>query len=287
MDWTIKKLLDWTTSYFEEFHIDSPRLTSEILLAKTLGLRRLDLYLQHDRPLEKQELADFKVLIKRRAAREPVAYITGEKGFFNDRFSVGKGVLIPRPDTEVLVETAMAFLKEPQWLEKQARVIELGVGSGAIIVSLANLFPEHLYWGSDLSVQALKTASANARVIGDVPIAFFRGFWMAAVTPGAGFDLILSNPPYIPRRDIDTLEPEIKDHEPVLALDGGPDGLDAIRIILAQAGDRLNSGGRAILEMGFDQKAGMTELANTFPWISHLEFVKDLAGHDRLAVLKK
>lgn len=118
-EWTIKKLLGWTEGYFLDNEIDSPRLTAEILLARTLDMRRLDLYLQHDRPLEKQELSDFKGLIKRRVAREPVAYITGEKGFYNDRFSVAKGVLIPRPDTEVLVETAAAFLNAPQWSEKK------------------------------------------------------------------------------------------------------------------------------------------------------------------------
>jgi len=286
-DWTIKKLLDWTASYFGDNRIDSPRLTAEILLAKTLSLRRLDLYLQHDRPLEARELSEFKVLIKRRVGREPVAYITGEKGFYDDRFSVGKGVLIPRPDTEVLVETAMAVLNRPGWSGKRARVIELGVGSGAIIVSLAKACPHHDYFASDLSEQALSTATGNAVALTKTPILFFRGSWMDAVAPRAGFDLILSNPPYIPKADIDSLAPEIKEHEPMLALDGGPDGLDAIGIILDQAGSRLNPGGQVILEMGFDQKPGVIELSEGFSWIRDLGFVKDLAGHNRLAVLKK
>lgn len=286
-DWTIKKLLDWTASYFGDHQIDSPRLTAEILLANTLDLRRLDLYLQHDRPLESRELSEFKGLIKRRIGREPVAYITGEKGFYDDRFTVGKGVLIPRPDTEVLVETAMAVLKCPEWSGKKARVIELGVGSGAIIVSLAKACPDHHYFGSDLSCPALLTATGNAAALTETPISFFRGCWMDAVKPRAGFDMILSNPPYIPRADIETLAPEIKDHEPMLALDGGPDGLDAIGIILDQAGSRLNPGGQVILEMGFDQKPGVTALSKRFSWVAGLEFIKDLAGHNRLAVLKK
>lgn len=286
-DWTIKKLLDWTSSYFGDHQIDSPRLTAEILLAKILDLRRLDLYLQHDRPLEARELSDFKTLIKRRVGREPVAYITGEKGFYDDRFFVGKGVLIPRPDTEVLVETAMAVLNRPEWSGKKARVIELGVGSGAIIVSLAKACPDHHYFGSDLSDLALAVARKNAQALTHTPIAFFRGVWMGALAPQAGFDLILSNPPYIPRADIETLAPEIKDHEPILALDGGPDGLDAIKAIFHQAGERLNPGGQVILEMGFDQKPGVAALAEHFSWISDLAFVKDLAGHNRLAVLKK
>lgn len=286
-DWTIKKLLDWTTSYFEEHRIDSPRLTAEILLAKTLDMRRLDLYLQHDRPLEARELSEYKTLIRRRVGREPVAYITGEKGFYDDRFAVGKGVLIPRPDTEVLVETAMAALNRPEWSGKKVRVIELGVGSGAIIVSLAKACPDHQYFGSDLSDKALATAGANAAALTHTPISFFRGFWMDALVSHAGFDLILSNPPYIPRVDIESLAPEIREHEPMLALDGGPEGLDAIEIILDQAGDRLNPGGQVILEMGFDQKPGVTALSQRFSWVAGLEFVKDLAGHNRLAVLKK
>ncbi len=286
-EWTIKKLLGWTDGYFKDHGIDSPRLTAEILLSKTLNMRRLDLYLQHDRPLEKQELAAFKALIKRRVAREPVAYITGEKGFYNDRFAVAKGVLIPRPDTEVLVETAAAFLKGPDWAEKQARVIELGVGSGAIVVSLASECPGHKYWGMDLSATAIDTAASNANSHCETPICFFRGNWMDAVCNDAGFDLILSNPPYIPTADIQTLAPEIKDHEPWLALDGGPDGLNAIRKILAQAGGRLNPGGMVILEMGYDQKQGLEKISQGLSWVTHLEFVKDLADHHRLAVFKK
>lgn len=286
-EWTIKKLLAWTDGYFTDHGIDSPRLTAEILLAKTLDMRRLDLYLQHDRPLEKQELAEFKVLIKRRAAREPVAYITGEKGFYNDRFSVGQGVLIPRPDTEVLVEAAVEYLSGPRWSEKTAKVIELGVGSGAVISSVAASCPGHTYFGSDISQTALQTAAANVKTVTHVPVHFFQGSWMNAVSPGTGFDLILSNPPYIPSSQIDSLAPEIKDHEPRLALDGGPDGLDMIRVILSQARARLNPEGQVILEMGFDQKPGLETLAAEHSWVSGLEFVKDLAGHNRLAVLKK
>ena len=288
--WTIKALLNWAEPYFDKHGIDSPRLTAEILLADCLGLRRLDLYLQHDRPLEQPELAGFKTLLKRRVSREPVAYITGEKGFFDDIFKVGKGVLIPRPDTEVLVENAVETLNAFGGTvpEGKARVIELGVGSGAIIVSVAKACPGHIYFASDLAEVPLATARENARRIApDAGINFFRGSWLDAVTPAAGFDLILSNPPYIPARDISDLEPEIREHEPRLALDGGPDGLDAIRIILDQAGTCLAPGGQVLLEMGFDQKEGLTEVAESFPWVSDLRFIRDLAGHHRVAVLKK
>ncbi|MGD9825565.1 peptide chain release factor N(5)-glutamine methyltransferase [Desulfobacter sp.] len=285
--WTIKSILSWTDTYFSQRSIDSPRLTAEILLAQALGLRRLDLYLQHDRPLEKQELSDFKALIRRRIAREPVAYITGRKGFFKEQFKVAPGVLIPRPDTETLVETAVDILSEIKQCGRQARVMELGVGSGAVIISIANACPGHLYFGSELSSVALAIARANAKAFARTPVSLFRGDWLAAVAPQALFDLILSNPPYIPSADIEFLEPEVRDCEPRLALDGGADGLDAVRMILAQTGDRLLPSGRLILEIGFDQKPLVKTVAERFSWVTELDFIKDLAGHYRLAVFKK
>ncbi len=285
--WTIKSILSWTDTYFSQQSIDSPRLTAEILLAKALGLRRLDLYLQHDRPLEKQELLDFKALIRRRTSREPVAYITGRKGFFKEQFKVAPGVLIPRPDTETLVETAVEILSKIKQCGRQARVMELGVGSGAVIISVANACPGHLYFGSELSPVALAMACTNAKAFARTPVSLFRGDWLAAVAPLPLFDLILSNPPYIPSADIESLEPEVKDHEPRLALDGGGDGLDAVRMILVQAGDRLLPSGRLIIEIGFDQHPLVKSLAEGFSWVDELDFIKDLAGHRRLAVLKK
>ncbi len=285
--WTIKSILAWTDTYFSQRSIDSPRLTAEILLAQALGLRRLDLYLQHDRPLEKQELAAFKTLIRRRTAREPVAYITGHKGFFNGQFKVAPGVLIPRPDTEILVETAVEILSAIKPCDRQARVLELGVGSGAVIISIANACPDHLYFGSELSWAALAMACANANAVSRPPVSFFKGNWLAAVAPQPLFDLILSNPPYIPSADIESLAPEVKDHEPRLALDGGADGLDAVRVILTQAGDRLLPSGRLILEIGFDQKTKVERLAREMSWGAEPKFIKDLAGHHRVAVFKK
>ena len=285
--WTIKSILSWTDGYFSQNNIDSPRLTAEILLAQVLGLRRLDLYLQHDRPLEKQELTDFKALIRRRITREPVAYITGRKGFFKDQFKVAPGVLIPRPDTETLVETAVGILSEMEACGKLGRVIELGVGSGAVIVSIANSCQGHCYFASDFSGDALDVACANVKAFAQTPISLFKGDWLSAVALQPMFDLILSNPPYIPSADIELLEPEVKDHEPRRALDGGADGLDAVRVILAQAGERLLPSGHLILEIGYDQKPMIKNLVKGFSWVSELDFVKDLAGHHRLAVFKK
>jgi release factor glutamine methyltransferase len=286
MEWTVLKLISWTESYFARHRIDSPRLTAEILLGFCLGIRRLDLYLQHDRPLEKQELARFKTLIQRRKNREPVAYITGEKGFFDSSFQVGSGVLIPRPDTETLVEATLGVLGEK--VQKSGVILELGVGSGAIVISLAKVHPHLLFFAGDISPVALDTARKNAgREKGIGKIHFFNGSWFDPLAPRPFFDVIVSNPPYIPRSHIPGLAPEIRDHEPVTALDGGDDGLDCIREILVRAGDFLVPGGHLLMEMGFDQRAKLTALAKNFPEFDTLDFIQDLAGHDRVGHFKK
>lgn len=285
MEWTVLKLIAWTETYFARHQIDSPRLTAEILLGFCLGVRRLDLYLQHDRPMEKQELARFRSLIQRRKNREPVAYITGEKGFFESSFQVAPGVLIPRPDTETLVTVTLDLLAAAP--QRPKTVLELGVGSGAIVVSLAKADPENRYFAGDISAAALDAAQKNASREGVVHIHFFKGSWFTPLAARPFFDVIVSNPPYIPTKDIVGLMPEVKDHEPVIALDGGPDGLDCICKILAQACDYLLPGGDLVLEMGFDQKPGIIAAVDTYPGYEIVEFIRDLAGHDRVAHLKK
>lgn len=286
-DWTLIKLLSWTESYFKDYPIDSPRLTAQILLAHCLGINRLDLYLQHDRPLNKNELSDFKGLIKRRIQNEPVAYITGEKGFFESDFEVARHVLIPRPDTETIVEEALKVLNTGQGNFKSKTVLDLGTGSGAIIVSLAKAAPEHLYFASDISVKALSIAKKNARRIAKDTVIFFAGAWFSALKESLRFDLIVSNPPYIPTGDIQDLQPEIKKFEPILALDGGKDGLDSFRSILKAAHYYLVPGGTILLEMGFDQKDGMKNILRCYPQYEGIDFIKDLAGHNRVVVIKK
>lgn len=286
-DWTIIKLLSWTESYFKDRSIDSPRLTAEILLAHCLGIQRLDLYLQYDRPLQKNELSDFKVLIKRRSQNEPVAYITGEKGFFESDFEVAKGVLIPRPDTETIVEAALQVLGEKKDAGAPKTVLEMGVGSGAIIVSLAKALPGHLYFASDISFTAIEIAKKNAEKLARDRIAFFAGSWFSSIKETSRFDVILSNPPYIPTRDIENLQPEIRGFEPLHALDGGRDGFDCFRSILDRAHTHLVPGGTLLLEMGFDQKQGLGKISQGYAQYEPAWFIKDLAGHHRVAVIKK
>jgi len=287
IDWTIIKVLSWTESYFKDHSIDSPRLTAEMLLSFCLGIKRLDLYLQHDRPLQKNELSDFRTLIKRRARHEPVAYITGERGFFESDFKVGGGVLIPRPDTETLVEEALKVLRTGPDKPGPKTVLELGTGSGAIVVSLAKAAPDHLYFACDISIAALAVAKNNAKRIVNNKIKFFSSSWFSSLKENFRFDLIVSNPPYIPTADIQTLDPEIKKFEPVIALDGGKDGFDSFRSILRKAHHYLVPGGTLLLEMGFDQKPGVMDISSRYPQYESICFIRDLAGHDRVALIKK
>ncbi len=314
--WTILKLLTWTEVYFKKFDIDSPRLTAEILLSHTLGSRRLDLYLQFDRPLNRDELAGYKQLIKRRVKnREPVAYITGDKGFRDSEFSVSPHVLIPRPDTEILVEQAVVLINAFRIREEgqKLKILELGTGSGAVIVSLARECAGHTFFATDLSIAAVEIAWKNAKnvlsdqnaknVLSDQnaknvlsdhlvdsayapPVHFWAASWLDTIRPGILFDLIISNPPYIPSGDIPSLQPEIRNHEPRLALDGGHGGFDCFRQIIASAVHCLEPGGFLLMEMGFDQREQMEKETARFPQYHEPRFVRDYAGHDRVVILR-
>ncbi len=284
--WTILTTLQWTTGYFKSHSIDSPRLTAEILLAHVLGVERIDLYLRYDQPLSADEREGFKSLIKRRINREPVAYITGEKEFFGLGFHVSKEVLIPRPETEFLVEKALDWIPAagPKG-EPAKRIIDLGTGSGAVIVALAVHRPGHLFFASDSSPAALKLAQKNAARHGAGGILFFACDWLAALNRfKGGVDMILSNPPYIPTDEIDRLEPEIRRHEPRKALDGGPDGLRIIEHILSHAPFYLNKNGMLILEIGYDQARPVAQMVRQAGCYLEWGFVKDYAGHDRVLV---
>ena len=287
-EWTIARLLNWTTSYFKAHTIDSPRLTAEILLSHVLDLKRIELYLRFDQPLISSELADFKTLIKRRLLREPVAYIAGSKEFWSKDIVVTRDVLIPRPDTECLVETSLALLPENVNSESR-RIIELGTGSGALIIALASERPGHVFYASDDSLKALEVAKTNARRHQlDNKIAFFAGNWLSSLSADkTRFDMIISNPPYIPTNKINNLAPEIYEYEPLAALDGGMDGLDSIKQIIHSAHHFLNKNGFLILEMGYDQKTAIQAIVNTCGYYEDITFTKDLGGNDRVVRMSK
>jgi release factor glutamine methyltransferase len=285
-DWTILKLLQWTTSYFKSHAIDSPRADAEILLASALNVKRIDLYVRYDQPLNRDELDRFKALIKRRADREPVAYILGTKEFWSLDFAVTPAVLIPRPDTECLVETALGWLAGAA-PDRILRVLELGTGSGAVVVAVAKNQERHCYFASDVSEAAVRLARCNAERHGlRRRIGFFCGRWLQPTAP-ARFDLIVSNPPYVPTGEMVRLQPEILRYEPAGALDGDADGLSCLREIIAAAADHLTPGGRLLLEIGYDQKEAVLALAGQVGRYTDVTVTKDYGARDRVVAMQR
>lgn len=287
-DWTPLKLIGWATEYFDTHRVDSPRTSAEILLAHALNLKRIDLYLRHDQPLNSDELTRFKTLIKRRINREPVAYILGYKEFWSLNLEVNPNVLIPRPETECLVERALESLAAGSSSASKS-ILELGTGSGAIVVALASENSRHSYLGTDISGEAVRVARQNAIRHGlDAKIRFMVADWFAPFDPkSAGFDLIVSNPPYIRSGDIQRLEPEIYAYEPLLALDGANDGLRDLRRIIQTAYAYLKPDGVLLMEMGHDQKEPLKQIINTSGQYEDPEFYKDYSGHDRIVSARK
>jgi release factor glutamine methyltransferase len=285
--WTILDLVKWTGWYFREHQIPNARSEAEILLAHTLTARRIDLYLNHDQPLCEDELKQFKSLIKRRVNGEPVAYITGAWEFWSLALTVNPSVLIPRPETECLVEAVLPFLDDFAGMPK--RVLEMGVGSGAIIIALAHEHPEHCYVAMDRCAVAVQTARQNARTHKvDHRFNWFCGDWDAALAPERqSFDLIVANPPYIRSHEVDGLQPEIRNHEPRAALDGSGDGLRCIRHLIESAHRYLINGGMVALEMGHDQKKDVQSIARKVGRYESPRIVKDYSGHDRVALMVK
>jgi release factor glutamine methyltransferase len=287
-DWTIIELIQWATNYFDSHHIDSPRTTAEILLAHALNARRIDLYLRYDQPLNSDERNHFKALIKRRIDREPVAYIVGSREFWSMDLEVTKDVLIPRPETECLVERAIAHLTRDSNPQPKY-ILELGTGSGAVLLALASEISQHFYCGTDISIPAIQVARRNAIRHGlTARVHFIAADWLAAfkVQP-ALFDLIISNPPYIRSGDLDRLQPEIQAYEPRAALDGSEDGLQCLRQIIQSACVHLKPAGVLLLEMGADQKTQLSPIISACGQYKDIEFYPDYSGHDRVAAMTK
>ena len=279
--WTIGRILKWTEQYFKQKNIESPRLDAEVLLSHILGRERIYLYVHFDEPLEPTELARYREAIKQRVQRVPVAYIIGEKEFMGLTFKVTADTLVPRPDTEILVQAAVERLRARG---EAPRFADIGTGSGAICLSVLHFLPKAQADTVDISPAARAIAEENAaalEVADRVP--FHTGDLLA---PLAGsYDAILSNPPYIPDDDIAALAPEVRLKEPHTALAGGKDGLDFYRRLTADAPALLKDGGFLALEVGIHQAAPVAALA--VPSFSRTEILKDYAGIERVVIAWK
>lgn len=283
--WTIKHILDVTRAYLDQKGIREPRLDSELLLAHLLNCRRLDLYLRFDQPLSEVEVAGYRELVRRRASREPLQYIRGRQEFWSLDFEVDQGVLIPRPETEVLVEQALSLFNRGGIPGKGTpRILDVGTGCGVIAVCLAREITDAEIWAVDRSPYAIAMARKNAGTLGvGHRIRFVRGDMTAPFKErGKGFDLILSNPPYVDSKDMDGLDPEVRDHEPREALDGGLGGMVFIHRILGEAPGLLSPGGRLLVEMDPGQIDEALKTTQEHGAYDFFEVVQDYSSRSRV-----
>lgn len=275
--WKLLDILEETSRFFAARGLENARLQAELLLAAVLDMKRLDLYLQFERPLHIEEVNAYRDYVRRRAQRVPVQYILGAAAFRELELTVTPDVLIPRPETEVLVDVALELLPT------DGRVLDLCCGSGAIALSLKWELPEISVVATDISQAALAVARANGASC-DLEIEWLSSDLFAVVD--GDFDLVVSNPPYVKSSDLDHLEPEVRDHEPQLALDGGTDGLDYYRRIAHQASDYIRPGGHLLLEVGEGQSAEVEKLLAEVECFAEVQTKLDLNEVPRVVVAR-
>jgi release factor glutamine methyltransferase len=284
--WTVQRLLEWTAPFFTRKGVDSPRLCAELLLAHVLGIPRIKLYTDYQRALTPDELAKYRDLVRRAGEDEPVAYLTGNAHFFNLELDVTPDVLIPRPDTEVLVEQAISVARsQPDW--QPLHVLDLCTGSGCVAAAIAANLKTARVWAVEISPAALAVAGRNIQKLGLADRTTLTQGDLYAPVDGQQFHLILANPPYIRSGQIASLDKSVKDYEPIAALDGGADGLAIHRRIWAGAADRLVGGGHLLLEIAFDQGPAALAVLAEYPALANGRILKDHAGNDRVVAAKR
>lgn len=281
--WTVARLLDWTRQHFQRQGVESPRLCAEILLAHALSCPRIQLYARFEFVPDASALAVFREAVREASGGKPIAYLTGTKEFFSLAFDVTPDVLIPRPETEIIVERGI------EWVRKNDRaeslIADIGTGSGCIAVALARHLPRARVFASDVSEAALAVARRNAARHGvESRIEFRCGQLFAPWTDDGApclFDVIVSNPPYIAECDVDSVSKSVRDFEPHAALFAGDDGLFVIRPLVAQAARRLAPGGLFLMEMAYNQATAVRQLFDDATW-KNVAIHRDTAGHLRV-----
>jgi release factor glutamine methyltransferase len=289
-EWTVRRLLEWTAGFFARKHIDPARLSAELLLAHVLNVPRIKLYTDYERQLGEQQLNQYRELVKRAGEDEPIAYLTGKAHFFNLEFEVTRDVLIPRPDSETIVENVLQLARHETGMQTP-RVLDLCTGSGCIGAAIAAHLKTATVLATDASAAAVAIAKRNIeklnladRVTVEMGDLFEP---LSRVVDARPFDLIVANPPYIPTAQIETLDRSVRDYEPRIALDGGLDGLTLHRRILAEGAQHLVPHGRMYLEIMFDQGDAVLEVAGKFDAYEGATIIRDNAGKNRVLMVTK
>jgi release factor glutamine methyltransferase len=281
--WTTMSVLKWSIQFLKSKGFATPRLDAEILLSKVLECSRVQLYTQFDKPLSEDERARFKNFLRRRVSEEPIAYITGSREFYGRRFLVGPEVLIPRPDTELLVEIVVSKVRSSNM--EAPKLLDLCTGSGCIAISLALELPGAVLTALDCSSAALDFAklNANALLVSDRIEFIIHDLLKHGFKDTKRYDFLVSNPPYISTSEVEELDEGVRKFEPKLALDGGADGMNFYRSILSQVPTLLNPGGFVAVEIGFDQGSRVEGLF-VEAGLQDVEVRRDLAGNDRVVL---
>lgn len=282
--WTVSRVLDWTVKHLKQHGSPSPRLDAEVLLAHARGCPRIKLYTDFDQPMTDAQRAIMRDLVKRRALSEPVAYLIGQREFYSLKFDVTREVLIPRPDTEVLVMELIERARN----SAAPKVLDLGTGSGCISVTAAVNLPQSHVTAVDISPAALGVARANSALHKvEQRMEFLEGDLFAPIEVGRRFDFIVSNPPYIPSGELVELQADVRKHEPQLALDGGPEGLDVIRRMIAELPQYLADQGTFLVEIDPPQSSAVQTLLSETGQFEKISIAKDLAGEERVVIASR
>ena len=280
--WTVLDLVEWTENYFRESGITTPRLDAEVLLGFVLQKSRLQLYLSFEMPVFPDHLSVFRQLVQRRKEHAPVSYLTNHREFMSIDFYVDSRVLIPRPETEILVE----YVLDRTSTHGPISLVDIGTGSGAIAVSLAFNRPEWYIVATDISIDALAVAETNA-TRHQTQIEFRSGDMLSTLeSVDNKFDWIVSNPPYISSQDYKILPPDVRNFEPKLALASPPDGLQLIRILIESAPNYLKPNGRLAIEIGKGQRLDVEDFVHRSKQYQKIDFIPDLSGVARILVVQ-
>ncbi len=286
--WTIKKLLEWVIGYFEDKGVDSPRLSAELLLCEVLGLERIELYTLYDRVAEPPQLAQLRALVKRAGEQEPIAYLVGRCEFYSLPLTISPDCLIPRPETEHLVEKAISFLRQRQGSQL---ALDLCTGSGCIAAAVAKNVKDTHIVATDICDAALKVAAENIEKLQlTEKVQLLCGDLFDPIIEGLDevrFDLIVSNPPYVSEPEYEVLDKNVKEYEPKGALIAGVDGLDVYNRIVEKVDDFLKLDGTLMMEIGYAQGKAVHKLLENTGTFKTITIEKDFANNDRIAIAKK
>ncbi len=284
-EWTIKALLEWIDPFLKEKEVDAPRLCAELLICHVLGKQRIQVYTEFDQVVPPEKLAALRALVKRASEHEPVAYLVGRTEFYSLELAVSSACLIPRPETELLVQHGIEFLRSRK---APYRVLDLCTGSGCIAVAIAKNVPEALVVATDIDDEALNVAAQNVEKHDlSERVQLLSGDLFDPIVPqldNGHFDLIVANPPYVSDAEMETLDKNVKDYEPIKALKAGPDGLDLIKRIVARAPEFMTEDGALMIEIGYQQSARVKSLLCDIGLFGEGRLVQDDQGHERVVI---